>query len=158
MSWLRWGFAMGRWHTARFAWLFAIAQLVILGFLPYAIANGGYRNISLEFHDHTLTANIEKASLPDVVSRIEESQDIWVKGMDRVPSLEYSVEFKEMPLRKGIERILSSVNHCLVFDKEGELEGIIFLTSPGTASKQTADEKPTIQDAERPHHLRRFIR
>lgn len=158
MSWLRSGFVMGRWRPVRLGALFAVAQLLVFGFLPCAFANGGYRNINLEFHDHTLTANIEKASLPDVVAEIEESQDIWVKGMDRVPPLEYSVEFKEVPLRKGIERILSTVNHCLVFDEEGELDGIIFLTSPGTVSKHTVADQPGRQAPKRPTPPRRFVR
>jgi hypothetical protein len=133
----------------RLAAVFAAAQVLAFLFSGPVLGNGDAPSIKLTFHDHALSAVIEKASLPDVVARIEAARDIWVRGMDRVPPVEYSVEFEDMPLDEGMERILSPANHCLVFNEKGELEGIIFLTSPGTVSKKADAGTPKPQQAQR---------
>jgi hypothetical protein len=84
-------------------------QFTALFLCQSAYANGNDGTIELEFQDNVFSADIEDAPLPAIVEKIEEKQDIWVKGIHRPPPREYSVEFEDIPLCDGIERILSKI-------------------------------------------------
>lgn len=116
------------------AWIFTLQFSALL--VPYSVfANGNDGRIQLDFRNNALSAHIEDAPLPAVIAEIKEEQNIWVKGMQRLPQREYSVEFENIPLTEGLERILSPINHCLVFDSDGALEGIVILSSPSASTR-----------------------
>jgi hypothetical protein len=117
--------------------LLAIVLQVLALLLPCATsANGEDETIQLNFRDNTFSAHIENAPLPTVLTRISEEQNLWIRGLERLPTAGYSVQFEDMPFVGGLERILAPVNHCLLFDDRGRLEGIVILTSPGTSVRK----------------------
>ena len=117
--------------------LFIVAfQSLVLIALFSAPAAGKDATIELEFQENVFSAHIKNATLPAVVEKIKTEMDVWVKGKRRLPSKKYSVEFENLPLSEGLKRILSTTNHCLFFDENGDLEGIFILNGPGGSHKK----------------------
>ena len=79
----------------------------------------------------TLSAKIERASLKGVIAKIKEEKVIWFKfwfkSSEQLLNEQVSVRFKSLPLQDALERILSGLNHSLIFDKDGDLLGVILL-------------------------------
>jgi hypothetical protein len=88
--------------------------------------------IELDFDRHTVTADIEEAPLRAVIEEIKkEVKGIWFKiwlGRSKTSLDEMiSVEFKDLPIRNGMERVFSAMNYSLVFDKHYKLIGVFLL-------------------------------
>jgi hypothetical protein len=89
----------------------------------------------LDFKDHLVSADIEGAQLRAVIEEIKkEMQGVWFKIwlIRSKTSLDEKVlvEFENLPIRKGMRRIFSDMNHGLVFDKHNNLLGITLLGKP----------------------------
>lgn len=114
----------------------AISVTTLLIALVYSpVLLGEEEAIDLDFKDHTVTADIEGAPLRAVIEEIKKKvQGIWFKVWLKrgTASLDekVSVEFEHLPIRKGMERIFSDMNHSLVFDRNGRLLGIFLLGKP----------------------------
>jgi hypothetical protein len=110
---------------------FLVALLVFFaGFRP---AQAQTKRIEVNFSHRTLSAMIREAPLREVIAAIEKKGiwfKLWFKGKESVLNEKVSVRFKGLPLKEGLERILSTLNHCLVFDHNGVLSGVILLGKP----------------------------
>ena len=88
----------------------------------------------LAFDQGRLTANIKNTPLKAVLDRIKQQRKIYFdKGFMRDPSLldnDVSVQFTNLPVQDGLERILSGINHSLFF-KGDRIEGVMLLGEPG---------------------------
>ena len=107
--------------------------LIVLVFPSLLMAEGG--KIELDFNKHTVTADIKEAPLRAVIEEIKkEVQGIWFKIWlgGSAPSLDerISVEFKDLSIRNGMERVFSAMNYSLVFDKHNKLIGVFILGKP----------------------------
>jgi hypothetical protein len=94
--------------------------------------------IEMDFKEHTVTADIEEAPLRTVIEEIKkEVQGVWFKIWlgGSVASLDerISVEFKDLSIRNGMERVFSAMNYSLVFDKHYKLIGVFILGKPAKA-------------------------
>ena len=111
-------------------WVFI---LFLLGYIP---ASAEPRSIELDFSNQTLSATIRSAPLRTVIDEIKEEKGawfkLWLKGEDSVLDEKVSVRFQNLPVKVGLERIFSPLNHCLVFDQDGELSGVVLLGKPET--------------------------
>jgi len=90
------------------------------------------RVIELKFEDHSFSAHIRGAPLRAVIRNIKgELQGvwfkIWLKKSKNSLDEKISVEFKDLPIRKGMKRIFSQTNHSLVFSRNRELLGVFLL-------------------------------
>ena len=91
------------------------------------------KTVELKFNHQTLSAKIREAPLREVIATIEKKGiwfKLWFKGKESVLNEKVSVRFKGLPLKEGLERILSTLNHSLVFDSNGILSGVILLGKP----------------------------
>ena len=91
------------------------------------------KRVELNFNHQTLSAKIREAPLREVIATIEKKGiwfKLWFKGKESVLNEKVSVRFKGLPVKEGLERILSTLNHCLVFDNNGVLSGVILLGKP----------------------------
>jgi hypothetical protein len=96
--------------------------------LPQAL--GRAAEIWLDFEGRTLSAQLSEAPLRQVIDRIKRERLIWIRRVHGSLNERVSVEFEDLSLRKGVERIFSSVNYSLVFDKYGRLAGVFLLGKP----------------------------
>ena len=90
--------------------------------------------IHLSFNNRFFSARIRQAPRNNILKRINEKTGIWFKlltkekesGLDE----KVSVEFKNISIEDGLDRIFGSVNHCLIFDKQAYVIGVYILGMP----------------------------
>ncbi len=91
----------------------------------------------LKFKQRRLSANIKETPLRAVLDRIKQQKRIWIDtGFMRNSSLldeQISVRFRDLPIQDGLERILSGMNHCLIFDEDSVVGVMLF----GKPAKRT---------------------
>jgi len=79
----------------------------------------------LDFNGHTMSAELYNASLEQILERTRKEKGIWYEANKAVLEEKISVQFKEVTLEQGIRRILSHINHVLVYDEEGNVMGVL---------------------------------
>jgi hypothetical protein len=106
----------------------------ILFLFGYRSASAEPRRIDLDFVNQTFSATISSAPLRTVIAQIEEEEGVWFKlwlrGEDSLLDEKVSVQFKNLSVKEGLERIFSPLNHCLVFDQDGKLSGVVLFGKP----------------------------
>ena len=99
----------------------------------------GQNGISIDFDRGTVSAEIRETPLSTVLERIGKEKGIWLEtGFLKDESLlkeEISLEFEDIPIKEGLERILSGINHCLVFER-GSVAGVMLFGRAGNAGGQ----------------------
>ena len=90
--------------------------------------------IYLTFKDQTLSADLEEAPLKVIINRFKEEKGIWFKGKESLLDEKVSLQFKDLPIEKGLQRILSDMNYSLLFDKDANVVGVILIGKSGTTS------------------------
>jgi hypothetical protein len=104
------------------------------------VASAQETRLYLAFAQGRLTANIKNTPLKAVLDRIKEQRSIYFdKGFMRDPSLldnDVSVKFTNLPIQTGLERILSGLNHSLIF-KGDTVEGVMLLGKPNKRTYRT---------------------
>lgn len=95
-------------------------------------ANG--RKMELEFKHKTLSAHIRNVRLIAVIEEIRKKEGIWfkswLKGKETVLQEKISIQINKVPVKEGLGRILSNMNHCLVFDEKGYVIGVFLMGEP----------------------------
>ena len=138
---------MKTWFIILIAFLFFLN-----GFSPTQ-AQGKTINLTLE--NDTISADLKNARLGDILENLNKERGIWWKGQESVLEEKVTVQFAKLSLREGIERILGSMDHCLIFEQDKGLVGV-FLTGKGKAGRSMAkgkgnvtEEKPISSRAEK---------
>jgi hypothetical protein len=134
------------------------AFFISFSLFPQALGGGG--DIWLDFEGRTLSARLNEAPLRQVIDRIKREHVIWIKRIHGSFNAKISVQFEDLPLRTGIERIFSVVNYSLVFDGQGKLAGIFLVGKPlgrwGKFQRRSIVRRPKrVIRRPRPHRTRR---
>jgi hypothetical protein len=121
----------------------------ILLFLTSVSAESQEGTVNLNFERDTLSADIEQAPLGAVLDRIREEEGIWyqtwLKGESTLKE-EVSVQFRRLPIKDGLERILSDVNHSLVLEGSGVVGVMLFgKVSETPRSSPSRSTRPAIR-------------
>lgn len=110
-----------------------LASLIAL-LLLCGVASAQEERLYLAFDQGRMTANIKNTPLKAVLDRIKQQRKIYFdKGFMKDPSLldnDISLQFKNLSVQDGLERILSGINHSLFF-KGDSVEGVMLLGKPG---------------------------
>jgi hypothetical protein len=118
-----------------------MSELILLIFLSLmellflcGVVSADEKRLYLAFDQGRVTANIKNTPLKAILNQIKKQRSIYFdKGFMRDPSLldnDVSVQFTNLPIRNGLERILSGINHSLIF-KGDRVEGVMLLGEPG---------------------------
>jgi len=113
---------------------FIVASLLVFLSSDLIMATEGY--IDLAFGNRTLSANIREAPLRAVIGEIKKEGirfRIWLKRGKVSLDEKVSMQFKDLPIRDGLKRILSTMNHSLIFDNHGKLLGVFLPGKPARA-------------------------
>jgi hypothetical protein len=129
-------------RIARFVVLFLAASLLSLASAPQlsalgAISSGGSeqgkRKLSVTFEGPTMSADIEGAPLKLVLDEIKEKRGVWYDARSMKDSSildeDISLHFRQVPLQEGLRRILTGINHSIVF-QGSSVEGIMLFGKP----------------------------
>lgn len=98
--------------------------------------SSGKEEIALELRGQVMSAELQGVSLRLILERLKREKGIWFKGDESALEESISIRFKDLPLHEGLRRILSNINHVLVFDQERGLVGLFILgkKDPGKRS------------------------
>jgi len=116
------------------SWIAVLSCVVALClvFVSYARTAAQAGEISLDFRGKTCSANVDQVPLRQVLDRIKKERGVWYKAWSTSqPALdeEISVHFEGLPIKEGMERLLSDVNHTLVFEGS-RLVGVMIFGKP----------------------------
>lgn len=97
--------------------------------------------MSLEFEGQVFSACLQRAPLRLILEKLEREKGIWFKEVDSLLDEEITIQFTALSLEDGVKRILSSMNYSLVFNRDGELNGVVILGKglPGVATSEGRD-------------------
>ena len=89
----------------------------------------------------TISADLKEVPLRKVLEQILEQADVWYKCDESLFREKISIQFKDLPLKTGMRRILASFDHALEFNARGELIGLTLLGESGFNYSTTAARK-----------------
>jgi hypothetical protein len=107
--------------------IFSICCIVVFSCLGFSPASSGKEGIGLKLTGEAMSAELQGVSLRLILERLEEEKGIWFKGDESALDESISIRFEDLPLHEGLRRILSNINHVLVFDRERGLVGLFIL-------------------------------
>ena len=108
--------------------IFAVNCVLMLFFLSsFSSASAGKGGIDVKFEGQIMSAELQGVSLKVILEKFKREKGIWFKGDEALLEEKVSVRFKDLPLQEGLSRILSWVNHTLVFDQDKRLVGLFIL-------------------------------
>jgi hypothetical protein len=105
--------------------IYSIALVFLIG--PFSWTWSGERDMVLKFQDRILSASLQGVPLRVILEELERQKGVWFKGADSLFDDEVTVQFTALTLEDGIKRILASKNYSLVFDRVGELAGVVVI-------------------------------
>ena len=90
--------------------------------------------IHLSFNNRSFSAKIKQTPRKDIIKKIHAETGIWFKLLTKENrsglNERISVQFKNIFIEDGLDRIFGSVNHCLIFDKQAHVIGVYILGMP----------------------------
>ena len=90
--------------------------------------------IYLSLNNRFFSARIKQVPRNDILIRIKEKTGIWFKLLTRERGSgldeKVSVQFKNISIEDGLDRIFGTVNHCLIFDQFDNVVGAYILGMP----------------------------
>ncbi|HBF42292.1 MAG TPA: hypothetical protein DDW42_01440 [Desulfobacteraceae bacterium] len=126
--------------------------LVIGGVLPWMAETGvdssgrtpDRGKIIIE--DRMISAELKNMPLGLVLRQVEKQGNTWTRGDERIFKEKVNVSFKYLSLEEGLDRILSSVDYRLVFNKGRVFAGVVIAgrSKPGRSKageRSVTDEK-----------------
>lgn len=95
----------------------------------------GAQKVAVKFNGVTMSATLSNVSLQAVLEGIEKEHGIWFKTDVPLPDEKISLQFEDLPVEKGLKRILAGMNHIFVFDaKKGEVVGVVIFGKKKTSA------------------------
>jgi len=114
-----------------------ISALCVSSFALFFLCSAVFpqdRRLYLAFEQGRLSANIKNTPLKAVLDRINNQRRIYFDtGFMRDSPLldnDVSVQFRNLSVQNGLERILSGINHSLILQGDSVV-GVVLLGKPG---------------------------
>jgi len=119
--------------------------LVFFVLASFSYALSGEKMISLILNGQTISAELEEVSLRLVLEQLRRERGIWFKGDESLLDKKLSVRFSNLPLEKGLRKILSDIDHVLVYDRDQRVAGLLIFAKD-YPEKRTAHQAPLIEE------------
>jgi len=101
--------------------------IVFFCLCSFSPAWSGREGIDLNIRGQVISAELQEVSLGLILEKLGKEKGIWFRGDGSALEEKVSTRFKDLPLHEGLRRILSGINHVLVFDEEKGLVGLYIL-------------------------------
>jgi len=99
-----------------------IVKLIMCSFflavLPLTAASR--ENIDLTIHGEVLSARLRGIPLKIILEKLERERGTWFRGNTSFLDEAITVQFTDLTIEGGVNRILASMNYSLVFDRMEE--------------------------------------
>ena len=112
-----------------------ICSLVLSVFIPASAAGW---DIDLTIEGEVLSARLMEVYLKAILEKLERERGIWFKGNSSLLDERITVQFTDLPLEEGLNRILAPLNYSLVFDRNGRVVGVIAVAR-GTVDRPVSE-------------------
>ena len=77
--------------------------------------------------DKKMTVNLNNVTLSSVLRDIAKKTNIKFIVNENESNKRVSTNFKLLPIKEGLERILDKVNHSIIFGPEGDIQTVVIL-------------------------------
>lgn len=114
-------------HTVTTFKTITVFLLVTLYLSSFSLCLPGYEKNEIKFRDDIMSVNIHEIPLKQILEKIKREKGIWFNEISSLLDKKVSVYFNDLPLEKGLNRLLYDFNYALLFDKNSRTEGIIIL-------------------------------
>ncbi len=105
------------------SWIFMFFCLASL-----SSASSDEERIDLNIKGRIMSAELEGVPLRLILEKLKREKGIWYRGSEpELGEKRVSIRFKDLPLEEGLRRILSGMDHVLLFDQEKGLVGLVIL-------------------------------
>jgi hypothetical protein len=128
----------------------AIAMLMMIGLMgvggfqtALALGTADQEGSGLEFKGNLVTADLCNVLLKNVLKVFQKKKGIEFKGDETLFARKISIKFKDLPVKRGVKRILSPMNYVMLFDKKGQLTKVIILGRGEARTSLTRAEPST---------------
>lgn len=126
--------------------IIVLSMLVFLYFKSFSFASSAKGEIELKFNGQLMSAWIQGVSLRVILEKLKREKGIWFMGNESLLNEKISVRFKDHTLQEGLRRILSHINHGLLFNHENGVVGLFIFSkeNPGrvlSPKAATVDKK-----------------
>jgi hypothetical protein len=112
---------------------FIILLLFLSGSFSRSLADTG--EININFSGSRISARLKDAPLDQVLAVLKREKGIWFNWHASLADETISMQFKDLSLEEGLNRILSRINHARIFDHNKQLVGLFILGNGGVNSK-----------------------
>jgi len=113
--------------------LLALTVAILVLLFLYSTVSSQESRLQLNMEKQKLSANIKNTPLKDVIKEIKDEKHIWFDtGFMRDKSLldnDISVNFWNVSIQEGLDRILSGINYSLFFNGN-TIVGVMLLGTP----------------------------
>lgn len=115
--------------------IFLLTVFSLTGFISSLDAAG--KKTDLSFTGKNFSANLNNVTIAETFEQIKKSKGIWISGEESLLKEKVSAHFENLPFVDGLRRILQTMNSVLIFDKNGEVQGVMLVSKKDT--KGTGD-------------------
>lgn len=106
----------------------------------FSNASSGKGEIDINFRGENISAELQEVPLRLIFEKLKREKGVWFKGDESLLDRKVFVRFKDLPLHKGLKRILSDIDHVFIFDKDQRLVGLYIFSKSGSFNPMDGDE------------------
>ena len=123
----------------KFLMLFSWVALILSCTFSEILASS---DVNMKVGDKVLSADLKRVTLRAVFERLTTEKGIRIKGDEKLLEEQVSVQFSELPLDKGLRRILAPMNYMILFDLNGRPANVNVI---GKKALDAAAQKTAVQ-------------
>lgn len=124
---------------------YLIMNIIFLTLVVWLYSYGAAEPISneagLHIKEGKISAELTNVPLTDIVRKIEAQGGIWLEAGADLAGNKISVRFTDLSLKEGLKRILTNMNHSLVYNADGKVAGVFILSQGGKKQDKSGSEK-----------------
>ena len=110
----------------RYLQILLLAVFLLTASIPSLYAQD---SMQIELKGKTISAEIKNVPAGKVLQYLKEHNILWFQGDEPLLNKKISTSFENLSLTEGLRRILISFNHAMIFDKAGNLRGLVLVES-----------------------------
>ena len=109
-----------------------------------ASSPGEEGRIEIKFDDRFVSADIENVPLRIILDKIKREKGLWYKLDGSLSEKRVSVHFMDLPLPDALKRILSRIDHSLMFNSNDDLVGVLIFGKGAKDGYKQKDSRPPV--------------
>ena len=112
----------------------ALCALFFYAVCSQAQSKLGTDGFLIYVNDKKMSAELDKVPLRRVINEIKRHTNILFRGDEEILNQPVSVSFNDLSIEKGLKRITSGLNTCMIFNAEGEVKELQIISNRNSGS------------------------